>query len=258
MDSELKFITKTSYDGDYSIAAHTHPCYELVYYLDGTGESVVDKRRYTFTKDTFVLVKPGTIHSECSDKNASVLFVGFTTDYDSLTEGIYSVNTAPVRELMDEILRERENKRPYYKSMLNLLVEKLVLLLLRFPINDRVEKVSFDDILTYIKMNANKNISIQQMASDLGYSYDYFRQFFIEHAGVSAKKYLTDIKLTNVRELLLSTDFSVNKIARITGFSSPSHLCAVFKEALGLTPNDYRKNHLNDTFYDNMKKNVDE
>ena len=142
--------------------------------------------------------------------------------------------------------------------MLNLLVEKLVLLLLRFPINDRVEKVSFDDILTYIKMNANKNISIQQMASDLGYSYDYFRQFFIEHAGVSAKKYLTDIKLTNVRELLLSTDFSVNKIARITGFSSPSHLCAVFKEALGLTPNDYRKNHLNDTFYDNMKKNVDE
>lgn len=146
------------------------------------------KRRYTFTKDTFVLVKPGTIHSECSDKNASVLFVGFTTDYDSLTEGIYSVNTAPVRELMDEILRERENKRPYYKSMLNLLVEKLVLLLLRFPINDRVEKVSFDDILTYIKMNANKNISIQQMASDLGYSYDYFRQFFIEHAGVSSKK----------------------------------------------------------------------
>ena len=89
-------------------------------------------------------------------------------------------------------------------------------------------------------MNANKNVSIQQMAFNLGYSYDYFRQLFVEKMGMSAKKYLVNLKITNAKEYLLNTQYSVSKISRITGFSSPSHLCTVFKENIGLTPNEYR------------------
>ena len=39
---EFKFLVRTEHEKDYSIQNHTHPCYELVYYLDGMGESVID------------------------------------------------------------------------------------------------------------------------------------------------------------------------------------------------------------------------
>ena len=250
MNSEIQFFVRQNYKRDYSIQRHTHPCYELVYYLEGTGTSGIDKTQYHFEKDTFALVKPNTIHSESSDNNSKVFFIGFTTD-EPLTEGMYYNNTTPIRELMEEIEREMENKKPYYKRMLNLLVDKIVLYLLRYPVNDAKEKANFEDILTYIKMNANKNVSVQQMAFNLGYSYDYFRQLFVEKTGMSAKKYLTNLKITNAKEYLLNTDYSVNKIARITGFSSPSHLCTVFKEHIDLTPNEYRQQQRDNSYRDN-------
>ncbi len=256
MNSELKFFVQTNYKHDYHIQNHTHPCYELVYYMDGNGSSEIGKKRYDFKKDTFALIKPNQIHNESADKNTSVMFIGFTTSYESIAEGMYYNDTTPVRQLMDEIGEEREQKKPYYKSMLNLLVEKIVLYLLRYPVNDKKEKTSFDDVLTYIKMNANKNMSIQQMAYNLGYSYDYFRQMFAEKANVSAKKYLMNIKIANVKEYLLNSDYSVNKIARITGFSSPSHLCTVFKETFGQTPKEYQEEQRNYAYFHNMSKFV--
>lgn len=128
---EFKFIVHTEYEKDYSVQNHTHPCYELVYYLDGTGESVINSTNYKFGQDTFILVGPKTPHSEASATGSEVIFMGFTTNYEDLREGIYENGSETIKAALKEIEAERNGKRPYHKAMLNLLAEKVVLLLLR-------------------------------------------------------------------------------------------------------------------------------
>ena len=67
-------------------------------------------------------------------------------------------------------------------------------------------------------MNANKNVSIRDMASELGYSYDYFRKMVASAAGENAKDFLLGIKIKNAKEYLLNTSMSVNAISIVTGF----------------------------------------
>ena len=252
---EFKFIVHTEYEKDYSVQNHTHPCYELVYYLDGTGESVINSTNYKFGQDTFILVGPKTPHSEASTTGSEVIFMGFTTNYEDLREGIYENGSEAIKAALKEIEAERNGKRPYHKAMLNLLAEKIVLLLLRTS-SGKTGEQSVPDVLEYIRMNANKNVSIRDMASELGYSYDYFRKMVASAAGENAKDFLLGIKIKNAKEYLLNTSMSVNAISIVTGFSSPSHLCSVFREREGLTPNDFRETHRNDTFINNLSKNV--
>ena len=252
---EFKFIVHTEYEKDYSVQNHTHPCYELVYYLDGTGESVINSTNYKFGQDTFILVGPKTPHSEASATGSEVIFMGFTTNYEDLREGIYEKGSEAIKAALKEIEDERNGKRSYHKAMLNLLAEKVVLLLLRTS-SGKTGEQSVPDVLEYIRMNANKNVSIRDMASELGYSYDYFRKMVASAAGENAKDFLLGIKIKNAKEYLLNTSMSVNAISIVTGFSSPSHLCSVFREREGLTPNDFREMHRNDTFINNLSKDV--
>ena len=50
------------------------------------------------------------------------------------------------------------------------------------------------------------------------------------------------IKIGNAKQYLETTDYSIKKIAQITGFATPSHFCERFARIVGETPQQYRRN----------------
>lgn len=256
MNCEFKFYAKPVYKKAYAVQQHTHPCYELVYYVEGTGKTVVDDVSYTFEPGSIILTAPDQIHSEYSDMSCKVLFVGFESDVENLKSGLYHDPTGKIIELMEELGGELEKRQPYFKPMLNLLTEKLVWILMRETPDTSPQKSGFEYIQNYIRMNANKNISVQEIAADLGYSYDYLRQLFLSKIKISAKQYFTNEKLQNVKNYLATSDYSVDKISELTGFSSPSHLCMSFKKEFHCTPNEYREKAAKSQFHNNQAKFV--
>lgn len=241
MSTELSFATKQVYSKNYSIQSHTHPCYELVYYLKGEGTTTVGENVYNFQPNTFIVTTPNQIHKECSDGPVTVKFIGFSTDSTEIKSGIYTDINDTVLNTIDEILKEIQNQQSQYQTMLNLLAKKVIIQILRFSPESYYSNTSFEYIENYIKMNANKNTTIQQLAKDLNYNYDYLRQLFLAKKKISAKKYFFNFKLQNAKNYLLDSDLTVKQIADITGFSSSSHLCAAFKQAFGLTPKEFRE-----------------
>lgn len=258
MNTQLQFFLSTEYKDGYKVPNHTHPCYEIVYYLDGEGTIYLDKKKFNFVKDTFCVIGPNTVHDEQSQNGAKVMFMGFVNTEYNLSSGLYSTSSEIVKELMQSIGREFEEQNYGYKQMISALLEQLVLNIVRLQNNDVNTTSNFDDILAYIKKEANKKISIKEIAYNFGYSYDYFRQMFCQKLGYSAKEYIMSIKLKNVKELLSNTDYGIYKIASITGFSSPSHLCMVFKKEVGMSPMEYREIQKQHDFVDNQAKIVEE
>lgn len=258
MNTHLEFFLSTQYKDGYKVPNHTHPCYEIIYYLDGDGTILLDKKKYSFTKDTFCIVSPNTVHDEQSLNGAKVMFMGFINTEYNLTPGLYSNGAHLIKDLMLKIGEEFTSKDTLYKQMINVLVEQMVLNIVRLQNNQNNEINNFDDILAYIKKEANKKISIKEIAYNFGYSYDYFRQMFSQKLGYSAKDYIMSIKLQNVKDLLANTDYGIYKISSITGFSSSSHLCMVFKKEFGMSPIQYREIQQKHDFIDNQAHIVEE
>ena len=255
MNAHIEFFVETKYSHNYYVKRHTHDCYELILYIEGKGKTSISSKKYEFKENDFAIIKPKSIHDESSDEGARVMFMGFTLDGAEIEEGVYSYDKDDTtKKIMYLIKEENENKKPYYKQKMDLLTTELVIHLLRYPINYSKEKTTFDGVINYVKMNANKQITIREIANNLGYSYDYFRQMFIEKYHLSAKDFIIQTRLDTVKQYLTNNpDYNVDKIARITGFSSSSHLCSVFKKQFKMSPKEYRELELKKNIHLNIK-----
>jgi|GEM_PF-6136437 len=57
---------------------HKHNCFELVYYLSGSGQTTIGQQECEYSKNSFSVISPNTIHDERHYNDTPVLFVGFS------------------------------------------------------------------------------------------------------------------------------------------------------------------------------------
>ena len=90
--------------------------------------------------------------------------------------------------------------------------------------------------------NLDTDLRLQVLAKESGYSRVHFVRMFRAATGYTPHNYLLKLRVDRVRELLASPTLSLTDIALECGFSSHSHLSRVFRQVLGVTPSEYRRN----------------
>ena len=95
-----------------------------------------------------------------------------------------------------------------------------------------------------IREAVETNLTIQQIADEMGVGYSNFRKLFKEYAGISPSLYQQDLKLQRAKELLSTTDMSIKEIAYKLNFDSPDYFSAKFKIKTGRKPSELRRNEL--------------
>ena len=91
-----------------------------------------------------------------------------------------------------------------------------------------------------IREALESNLTIQQVAEDLGVSYSNFRKLFKEFTGLSPATYQQELRLMRAKELLSTTDLTVKEIAYRLNFESPEYFSAKFKAKMGCKPSDIK------------------
>ena len=75
--TEIKFIFIRNYTKDRVIKPHLHSCYELVVYLDATGECVIDGNKViNFRSNQIFLIPPQTSHGEKHTGYSKIMAIG--------------------------------------------------------------------------------------------------------------------------------------------------------------------------------------
>lgn len=82
--------------------------------------------------------------------------------------------------------------------------------------------------------------SVQYCAGELHLSPNYFGDLIKKETGKSAQEYIQLTVVGRAKELLAEGDESVSEIAYRLGFKYPHHLSRMFKNIVGVTPNEYR------------------
>lgn len=103
--------------------------------------------------------------------------------------------------------------------------------------------IKVQQAMLYIRQHIYDKITVASVAQAVNCHRNYLQRLFKRDTTFSVVSFIRAEKLKVVKELLAHSDESVGNIAALLNFSSPSHLCTVFKEQVHLTPEQYRKSH---------------
>ena len=97
------------------------------------------------------------------------------------------------------------------------------------------------EILSYIQQNFCSPISLQELSKVFHLSEKYISRYFKEQFELTLTQYITHLRLSKARHLLISTTLPITEIALQCGFSNVSYFIRTFKEIYRLSPLKYRK-----------------
>ena len=100
---------------------------------------------------------------------------------------------------------------------------------------------SLADALQFIRQNACSGVTVADVLSAVPISRSSLEQKTRSVLGRSPNAEIMRIKIDHVKKLLLTTDSTLDVVARHSGFSSAQVLCERFRSHVGKSPGAYRK-----------------
>ena len=102
----------------------------------------------------------------------------------------------------------------------------------------------FEELLnSYFTSDNPKNIglpSVAYCANELNLSANYFGDLIKKETGKSAQEYIQSKVIDIAKERVFNNDKSISEVAYELGFKYPQHFTRLFKQRVGITPNEYR------------------
>ena len=103
-----------------------------------------------------------------------------------------------------------------------------------------LQKEIVGKVLNYIEDNIEKEINVDKIAKNAGYSKFYLNRIFSECTGITVYKYLQSRRLTLAAEKLIKSNEPITKIAYEAGYDSQQAFTLAFKQLYLYPPKVYR------------------
>lgn len=95
--------------------------------------------------------------------------------------------------------------------------------------------------LKYIETYYASNITINDICASIYISPPYLQKVFVTYVGKTPHQYIMECRHQKAKELLETTNASVEEIARQCGFVNHAHFSTTFKKMQGVSPLAFRK-----------------
>jgi len=92
----------------------------------------------------------------------------------------------------------------------------------------------------YITENFHKSISLEEVAHTVHLSPYYFSRIFKAEKGFNFVDFLTKVRIDKAKIMLQNPEQTVVRVAAEAGYQDASYFCRVFRQEVGVTPNQYR------------------
>lgn len=101
-------------------------------------------------------------------------------------------------------------------------------------------------VKSYIEKYYMNDIGIGQIAESFDITPNYLSSIFHQRAGCKFVDYLTEVRISNAKRLLVQNQTaSVKDIAVMVGYSSSRYFATIFQKITGVKPSAYRKENVN-------------
>ncbi|MBU3143365.1 AraC family transcriptional regulator [Clostridium sp. CF012] len=260
MPIKFLYISKAKYESDWHCTMHTHSFTELFYVLHGSGIFKIENFQLNVKENDLVIVNPHVSHTESSKDSNPLEYIvigidglSLMTDTDDDSNSIHAYNiynyskyNHEILSYMNSLLYEVQHKEEYYEEICENLFEALILNMKRrtksnlilSPTKDINKDCAF--VKNYIDIHYSSDLCLDHLASITHMNKYYLIHIFKKFMQTTPIDYLIE-KRTSVSKILLeTTEYSMNQISQVVGFTSQSYFNQLFKKRVGVSPLKYR------------------
>ncbi|MDO4662064.1 MAG: AraC family transcriptional regulator [Tissierellia bacterium] len=261
---KVLYAHKSVYNDNWNSGIHFHPFTEVYFILNGRGKFTIEDEIIDVEKDDFIIINSNIGHTEYPEKGVNTFeYISFgiegisissNTNKLDLVENNYLKKSTTnyeisFRRFFENILREFEANEDYSLSYINSLATILMIYVLRKYDSEIIisheKKVNrqIDYIKNYMDNNYSEDIKLEDLAN-MAYmnKFHLISEFKIAYR-VTPIEYLILKRIDVTKNLLITTNHSMEEISSLVGFNSQSYFNQVFKKKVGITPSQYRRNH---------------
>ncbi len=263
---ELYYVDK--HDSRYEMVSHWHNEFEIVRIIEGELNIRLNNRTLKAEAGDIIFINPETVHGgtpeecvyECLDfyldylsvgcEGCKYFFEGLMHSEYVIKEHIKADDTS-LHEIINEIFETMKNKSKGYKfkvigglyRLFGEIIDKRYydnIGAVSEPVGDK-NMFKLKSVLSFMRENFDKQITLKNMADAAGMSPKYFCYFFREMTQKSPVEYLNTYRIEKASRKLINSSISVTEIAYSCGFNDLSYFIKTFKEYKGVTPAKFRK-----------------
>lgn len=258
------FITHIGYypEARYHLRNRDQGCNEhiLIYCSEGMGWVTHENRTVHLSADTYYLIPAGEAHSYGSrDSNPwSIYWLHFKGEDSGLVQSLKGKplalkNTGPQskKHSLDLFHNIFENlKFGYHAETLDYISFTLLYFLASLKYQEqylRNSRLNSENIMNkciaIMKENLEKKLTLQELATLVGYSSSHLTRLFTEKMNSSPMTYYNRIRLEQACQYLKYSSYKIKEIAFKLGYFDPYHFSRSFNKEMGITPKIYRQQY---------------
>jgi AraC family transcriptional regulator of arabinose operon len=159
------------------------------------------------------------------------------------TRGLDAETVAQLERLFIDIEYTAKSDGPYRSDLSVNLLEQLLIRCKRLqpdvvskPIDPRIVEA-----MNYMTQNLNQDFSIDAVASHICLSPSRLGHLFRDEMSMTITQWRDDQRISRAKQLLVTSNYSINHIGRIVGYTDPLYFSRVFKRKAGVSPKQYRE-----------------
>lgn len=95
------------------------------------------------------------------------------------------------------------------------------------------------NVQEYIKRNIHVKLTLNQVADVFNFSPNYLSHLFSKVAKVNFVEYITELKITTAKEMMLRGEGRIYEISQKLGYDSAFYFSKVFKKVEGISPREF-------------------
>lgn len=252
---------------------HSHSYYEFYFFLGGEVSITIKNQQTLLQKGDMILLPPGlkhyiTIHNPEIAYQRFIFWITpeFAKELQQLSEDyvyllqhakenrqyIYHFDTITFNTiqsklflLLDEIHFEHFGKL----TKISLAVKDLILHLNRVVYEMLTPRIHveqqglFEKLMDYINQHLEEDLSLEHLSKLFFVNKYHIAHLFKEKYGIPVHQYIIKKRLALCKDALLNNE-EITEICLLCGFSDYSSFYRAFKKEYGLSPKQYKSQHL--------------
>ncbi len=277
-DDEQIFIHRSD-NTEFNGFLHKHNFIEVVYVLQGSAIHTVDDMSYPVKRGNVVLIDHGVPHSFAHDVGEEEQFLTydllFTPDFFNISvlennefytlassylfssafaefksskipQNLIKTHSKEFKILFEKIYSEYTKREAGFQSIIRAYLIEIIIKIFREidknqPTFTKSHQELVEKAIEHMRCNYDKHISLDEIASGIFLSKNYFRQIFKKTTGCSISSFMQELRINEACRLLETTSLSSAAVSYKCGFNDVKFFYLTFKKAMGMTPADYRK-----------------